>query len=268
MRVQAVAVVDQSKHVYMPPHIARNAHIIAAALVATLSLSVWVGLPESTELPEDEIRARAADAHLLVGDVQLVLPTFALPSFVSMGMVFTLDRAAARKTFREERAALRAASANHVYPLRLDMIELKLDALVSDDFGLGLKRVCTKLNADWAKSVCGRPLGESRFPLPRDRFYLADGRHLEAFRHQFTVGMENRHDQLKLMSLREGVASVICDAKLSGGYRHCTAAARISGNLVAVWTVSDRPEETAEERADRERRTIFEFVALTERRGG
>jgi hypothetical protein len=249
---------------------ARSAPVLVATIIAAISigLSLWLGAPDDTRLSEDEIKALAADSHVVIGDVRLTLPTFAVPDLVSMGAFFAVDRSAARRDFKERRAALRAASSDRTNPLRLDIMQIKLDRIMSDDFGEGLSRICGKLATEWARSVCGRPWDVSNSALPRKRFDLADMRRLDVFQSRWTVGMETVHSQLRSMTLRHDAVSVACDAKSSGDRRFCTAAMPLRGHMIAVWTVFEDAEEAAQSRAYRDGRDISDFVAMIARTGG
>jgi hypothetical protein len=207
---------------------------------------------------EDDITFLASDAHVVVGDVPLIVPFVALSGYVSQGPSFSLNRGNDRKQSKDRLAAFRkAASKVETAPL-VEKLEIRLRTFGWDDFDRTLGRICTKLNREWSKSICDDPWAPIQQAMPHDnnKFYLADGRNLAVFDNHNTVGDERVSDQLKAMKMITGEPSVVCDKLSSSKTQFCTAAVLIKQHLTAVWTVWNSNAETPAKRAAREGKAI------------
>lgn len=212
-------------------------------------------------LTDADIAALAENAHIIVGDVPLVLPFVAMPDQVSLEAFFSLDRSAARKAWKERRDAFRKAALSAANPLPLDRVTLQIETYGWNDADWdGWLKICPKLSAQWAQAVCDNPWSPILQALPPNRFHLADRRKLDVFMDAGTVGGENVYDQLQSVSLETGEASIECDPKVAGETQFCTAAVTISKDLIGVWSVWESEKESAAKQAEREGRAIVAFI--------
>ena len=209
-----------------------------------------------------DISALAKDAHVLVGDVPLVLPFVALSDQVSMGNFFSLDRHVARKEWKRRREDFQAAALNPSNAPVLNRIRLNIDTYGWNDFNWEpWRKICDQLTRKWSRAICDDPWAPLQQALPRATVYLTDDRHFDDFAGHSTIGQEIVADQLGAMSLKMGVAAVMCDHLVSSsGNRFCTAAVPIAKHLVAVWTVFDSEVESAAHQAEREGLALAVFV--------
>ena len=238
--------------------------IVGIAIVAgTLMLLGRLIAPDARYSgPTDaDMIALAKDAHVVVGDVSLVLPFVALSDQASMGTFFSLHRDKAREEWKKRRDEFRAAASSPSSAPVLNLISLSIDTYGWDDFHSEASlNICDLLTQRWSRAICNDPWSPLQQALPRETLYLADDRHFDEFARHWTVGGEIVADQLRAMSLAMGVASVVCDHAVSSERRFCKAAVPIAKHLVAVWTVLDSKAESAASQAEREGLAIAAFV--------
>ncbi len=231
---------------------------VALAVMVILLLAFKNDLQPSGPTDAD-IAALAENAHIVVGNVSLVLPFVALPDQVSMEMSFSLDRSAARKAWKQERDAFRTAALSPIGPPIVDRITVEVETYGWNDSNRRQwKKLCAQLTAKWAQSVCDNPWSPVQQALPRGRFYLADGRKIESFSNVANAGGESWADLLGRMSLEQGGVSTKCDRFGKG--RGCIAAVAISKDLIGVWSVWESEAESADTQAEREGRAIAAFA--------
>lgn len=201
-----------------------------------------------------------SDAHVVVGDVPLLLPFIALPDRVSMGSFLALDRAGAGEDWRRARAAFRAAASDPGTAPAVDLLAVNIFTYGWIGETASVETICPKLNRKWARSVCDNPWAPLRRALPENPFYLVDDRKMDAFDQHLTVGYERVSDHLRAMDLRAGSVSVVCDRTPATTPRFCTAAMTVDRHLAAVWTVWDEEGESAARMAARQGRAVRAFV--------
>lgn len=217
--------------------------------------------PQPRGPTDADITALAENAHVVVGNVSLVMPFVAMPDQVSMGAFFSLDRSAARRAWKEERDAFRTAALSTTNPPILDRITVHVETYGLNDSNPGQwLKLCAQLTPKWAQSVCDNPWSPILQALPPNRFHLADRRRLEVFEDTGTVGGDSVADQLQSVSLEAGRVSMECDPKVEGETQFCTAAVAISKDLIGVWSVWESERESAGRQAAREGRAIAAFT--------
>lgn len=208
-----------------------------------------------------DISAVAQDAHVVVGDVPLVLPFIALPDYVSAATVFSLNRSAGRAALQKKQDDFRVAASSLATAPTLATLRVRIETFGWENTNFPKwDRFCGRLTRDWSRAVCTDPQALLLQTLPSDGFYLADDRHLDVFSSHGTVGGENRWHQLQTMTLQAGQSSIACDRNVPGKQRFCTAAHPIADHLVAVWTVWDDDRESAAVMAEREGRAVGALV--------
>jgi hypothetical protein len=235
---------------------------IILTLLAGVALAIFAYLYQKRRDSDDHIKFLASDAHVVVGDVPLVVPFVALSGYVSQGPSFSLNRENDRKQAKDRLAAFRkAASSAETAPV-VEKLQFGLSAFGFDDLEAMPGRICAQLSRDWSKSVCMDPWAPLQQAMPHDGnyIYLADGRNLAVFENQSTVGGERVSDQLKAMKLITGEPSVVCDKPSNSKTQFCTAAVLIGQHLTAVWTVWNSNAETPAKRAAREGKAITALV--------
>jgi hypothetical protein len=235
---------------------------IILTLLAGVALAVFAFLYQTKRHSDDHIKFLASDAHVIVGDVPLIVPFVALTGYISEGPSFSLNRENDRKQAKDRLEAFRkAASIAGTAPV-VEKLQFGLSAFGFDDPEAMPGRICAQLSRDWSKSVCMDPWAPLLQAMPYDnnKFYLADGRNLAVFENQLTVGDERVSDQLKAMKLITGEPSVVCDKPSNSKTQFCTAAVHIKQHLTAVWTVWNSNAETPAKRAAREGKAITALV--------
>ncbi|MDZ4394957.1 hypothetical protein [Cypionkella sp.] len=234
---------------------------VAVVGLGWFSLLIGFAEPELKGPSDADITALAQDAYVIVGDVPLMLPYVAMPDQISAGQFFSLDRRAVQEQWRKDRDAFRLAASSAKGAPVLERVAVRVETYGWDDFSaFAWKKICSQLTRKWSQSVCDDPWAPLQQALPRQRFYLADDRHLDAFQWHQTAGREIVADQLRAMDLQGVRASAVCDRELNARGRSCTAGVLISQHLMAVWSVWDSENERAEQQADREGRAIVAFV--------
>jgi hypothetical protein len=231
-------------------------------LLAGVVLAVFAYLFQKKHNSDDHIKFLASDAHVVVGDVPLVVPFVALSGYVSQRPSFSLNRGNDRKQAKDRLAVFRkAASSVETAPL-VEKLEIGLRTYGWHDSDTTPGRICPKLNRKWSKSICNDPWAPIQQAMPHDnnKFYLADERSFAVFENHLTVGGARVSDQLKAMKLITGEPSVVCDKPSSSKTQHCTAAVLIGQHLIAVWTVWNSNAETPAKRAAREGKAITALV--------
>lgn len=230
-------------------------------VTAIILFSPYETAPHSRSRTDAEISALAENAHIVVGNVPLVLPFVAMPDHVSMGAFFSLNRPAAQKAWKEERDAFRASALSPTSAPILDRITVQVETYGwNDSDPRPWIKLCAQLTAKWAQSVCDNPWSPVQQALPRNRFYLADTRRLEVFSDTLMVGGETYADKLRSISLKSGEVFVNCDRKEEGERQFCIAAVAISKDLIGVWSVWQSETEAADQQAQREGRAIAAFA--------
>ncbi len=228
-------------------------------LVAAVGL-VGCGSPYRPAVATDqEIEVLASDAHVVVGEVPLVLPLIALPDYAS-APAFSRDRDRVRALRASEAFRLRARDPSTAP--QIDALQVALSAFGWRDGDPAFHRICPRLTRVWSRSICDDPFSPLVQAAPENRFYLADLTKPEAFDGHLTVGRERVGDQLRAMRLRADEVSTVCDSKPTTDTRFCTAAVRINGRLGAVWAVWDSPRAGEDHRrqSEREGRAIIAFA--------
>jgi hypothetical protein len=235
---------------------------IILTLLAGAALAVFAFLYQKKQSSDDHIKFLASDAHVVVGDVPLIVPFVALTGYISEGPSFSLNRENDRKQAKDRLAAFRkAASSAGTAPL-VEKLQFGLSAFGFDDPEAMPGRICAQLSRDWSKSVCMDPWAPLQQAMPYDhnKVYFADNRNLAVFDNHNTVGDERVSDQLKAMKMITGEPSVVCDKLSSSKTQFCTAAVLIKQHLTAVWTVWNSNAETPAKRAAREGKAITALV--------
>lgn len=204
-----------------------------------------------------DIAFLASDAHVVVGDVALVLPFVALTGYVADGPAFSLDGQQDRQMAKERLESFRKAAISPDNAPTVDRLEVDVDGYGFDPPFLG---ICAQLSRQWSKSVCDDPWAPLGQALPKHPFFLADDRKFETFHHHWTVGGERISEHLLSMNLTADHASVVCDRATSSNVKYCTAGILIKHHLAAVWTVWDSAEETSQRQAEREGKAVAAFV--------
>jgi hypothetical protein len=231
--------------------------LVATLLAPATAIMFFQAANHARHRPsEQRLSFLSSDAHVVIGDVSVVVPLAALPGYASMGQYFSLDRRKAVKQWIDRRDEFYATASNPASAPNLDKLEIAIRAVG----GNGYEGICPRLSRNWAKSVCSDPWSPIRQALPPNRFYLADDRNLEVFDSHYTVGGEKRGDQLRKMRLETNQTSLVCDMQSSSTTRFCTAAIRIGAHQIAVWSVWESEEETSRRQADREGKAIVAFV--------
>jgi hypothetical protein len=213
---------------------------------------------------EGEISALSKDAHIVIGDVPLVLPLIAISGQAGMGASFTLDNKNAGAEWEDERDSFRQAADDPTTAPSLKSLEVVIYIYGwhgDEDVPLWMK-MCPQLRPEWARAICDTNTSPILKSLPQ-RFTFVDGRDLDNFGWT-TVGGEEARDHVRAITFMDGQTSLICDRKRSEkGVRHCTAAIQAGKHLLVVWSVSDQPDrECAEAKANREGRALIAFVSL------
>ncbi|MBZ9973872.1 MULTISPECIES: hypothetical protein [unclassified Mesorhizobium] len=218
--------------------------------------------PSPKHVSDADIDFLASDAHVVVGDVPLVLPFIALTGYVAAKPSFSLNRQQDRHAATDRLEAFRKAATNPQGAAKMDQLEIEVYAYGWNDLDpQPFKRICARLSRQWSKSVCDDPWAALKQAMPENRFYVVDDRKFDAFDNHFTVGGERVSDQLHSMQLRVNEASVVCDRNLkSSKTNFCTAAIPIKQHLAAVWTVWDSTGESHSRQAEREGKAITAFV--------
>lgn len=218
--------------------------------------------PTPKHYTEADIVFLASDAHVIVGDVALVVPFVALSGYVGGKLSFSFDKQADRKAAKERMDAFRLAASHDETAPSVDSLEVAIRTYGWDDSETSVIRLCARLTRQWSRSVCNDPWAPLQQALPNglNRFYLADDRKLDTFRSWSTVGGEQVLDQLLAMRLQDGEASITCDKKVKSSTRFCTAAMPVRQHLVAVWTVWNGVQESADQQAKREGMAIRALV--------
>lgn len=197
----------------------------------------------------------------MIGDLPIRVPYVALPGYTAMRPSFDLDRVGDRKRARERLELFRNSADRQETAPVLDKLEIRVRAFGWNDFEASFRKICSLLKAHWSRSVCDDPWAPLAQALPRNRFYLADDRALAAFDNHWTAGWERIGDRLRAMKILRDTASIECDRDTSSsGTRSCTAAIRLSGRLIAVWTVWKSRHETPLQMAERESIAIQAYV--------
>lgn len=206
-----------------------------------------------------ELVILASDAHVVVADTPLVLPIIALSDLALRTWVH-LDGKPNGQLGRDRFDAFRKAAADPRTAPVEDKLGVLMIAYGADEADRRLQFICPYFSRQWSKSICVDAWAPLKQAMPR-QFYLSDDRKFGTFSNHYTVGGEQKSDQLKAMRLKVGEASIVCDQKTSStGTRFCTAAILIKGHLAAVWTVWDGSKETSSRQAEREGKAITSFV--------
>lgn len=226
-----------------------------------ISFTLLIALVTSVKIKSDRVKLQLSrlvtDAHVVVGDVSLVLPHVALRVSGMAGYSFSLnrdgDRQRALEVFYQE------SGFNKTAPI-LNKIEISLHTYGWKDSDPTLAVDCEKLSRLWSKSICNDPWAALRFAMPYSGFYFVDDRHFEVFDNFYTVAGGKRSDQLRAMVLSTGQVSISCDQEFNATTKFCTAAIQLQNHLTAVWSVWDKPTETAEDQSKREGQAIAAFL--------
>lgn len=100
----------------------------------------------ATRLTEEQIDLLASDAHVIVGDIPLVLPFVALKSYVSEGASFSLNRP---KDHQEAKSRLEAfrqlATASQTAPT-VPRLAVAINTYGWNDLGQDTSRICSRLS--------------------------------------------------------------------------------------------------------------------------
>lgn len=232
--------------------------ILAVAFCAAITIFVVSHTRQGSTRPTAaEISAFARDAHIVVGEVPLVLPFIAF-----FDRSLSLGSTADRERWWQEHEAFRLASSDPATAPELQSVDLYLSVYgwAKDTHVATWQSICPQLSRAWARSSCDDPWAPLLRALPRN-MTLADVRKPERFDSWFTIGGEKRSDHIRAMTLLPGVPDIVCDRKWSSdGARYCTAAVRVEKHLMAVWSVGDWGGETAEVKAAREGRVLVGFL--------
>lgn len=243
------------------PHRFRSSFVFLAWL-AMLGAFLTSCSPSPKHVSDADIDFLASDAHVVVGDVPLVLPFIALTGYVAAKPSFSLDRQRDRQAATDRLEAFRKAASSPQAAPAIDQLEIALYTYGWNDFDpQPFKRICGRLSRQWSKSVCDDPWAALRQAMPENRFYVVDDRKFDGFKSHFTVGGERVSDQLHSMHLKFNEATVVCDRNHElSKTTFCTAAVSIEHHLAAVWTVWDSAGETHSRQAEREGKAITAFV--------
>lgn len=204
----------------------------------------------------------STDAHINVAGHNLVVPFVALPTYISKGHSFSLDRSADLKHARERLRSFRAAAATRP-GATLDSV--RVSTFQYGNFGelRAASAICPRLTRTWARKACTDSWDPLLQAMPTGSLWLVDLGKPESFDHHSTVGGERVSEQLESMRQIGDRASIACDRKRGyRGVRFCTAAVRVDQSLGAVWFVWEGRDEaeTAVEMAEREGKMIIAFV--------
>jgi hypothetical protein len=211
-----------------------------------------------------EITLLAQDVHIVVGDVPLVFPLIALPEFSESDAFFTDDGADYAARMAAARSDFASSAASPAAAPHLDKVRIHVERFGWDDSaGARWETICAELVRDWARSVCDAHMPPLLQALPAT-FTLADAQNLKAFRDTFlSVGnLGEAAPLLQAMDLTTDEPALACGVphKPEAPYP-CLVAQRLSGDLIAVWFVSDGPDEPALTTAHREGKAIAALVA-------
>ena len=132
----------------------------------------------SKRLTEADIDFLASDAHVVIGDVSLVLPFVALRGYVSQKSSFSLNKRKDRQIAKERLETFRQAAADPQTAPTIPRLEVAMRRYGWDDFGAGTDRICARLGRQWSKFVCNNPWAALQQALPSGRFDLIDLRTL------------------------------------------------------------------------------------------
>lgn len=215
-----------------------------------------------TEASDEAISELAADAHVIIGDRRMVLPSVAVGEFQRPAASFSLNRREAGRREGGTRRALSLAASNPATAPVLPTLSVRVRPYGWNDFDPSYRRICPQLQRAWAKSVCDDPWAPLAQALPQDGFRLYDRRTPEVFQSHFTVGGERLSDQLAAMGSSSST-SISCDrASSNSSTVFCTAMTPLGGNLAATWSVweSRQGDETHQQKAEREASAIKAFV--------
>jgi hypothetical protein len=232
-----------------------------ALLFLSLCIVLVAGLaacsPSQKRYSETEIEFLASDAHVIVGDVPLVVPFVALTGLVSAKHSFSLNKSKDREVAKERLEEFRISASSQDTAPTIDNLEITMRTYGWDDFDTSLIGICSRFTRQWSRSVCNDPSSPLQQAMPNDNnhIFLVDDRKLDAFQNHRRVS-----DQLREMHLKSGETSLVCDTKSTGDTTLCTAAIAIERHLVAVWSIWGSTTEANSRQAEREGAAIKAFV--------
>lgn len=235
--------------------------VLPILFVCLMAGAVLAGCsPPSPKLHSDaDVAFLASDAHLVVGDVPLIVPFVALTGLAEKPS-FSLDRKGDRQAAEERLETFRKAAGSPQTARVMDRVEITVRPYGWDDFDVPFRRICLHLSRQWSRSVCDDPSAPLQRTMPKNGFFLADDRKLDAFQN-YSIGKgETVSGQLDRMRLKPLEASVVCDAEASSKTTLCTAATPIRQHLIAVWRVWSSSIEATSRKAEREGVAITAFV--------
>ncbi|HEX7710974.1 MAG TPA: hypothetical protein VF418_08525 [Sphingomonadaceae bacterium] len=201
----------------------------------------------------------ASDVHISIGGKPISLPFVAIDDF-AYHLSYSLDRAGDRKRELAKRNAFLRATKDSNHPLPIDKISIVVRTYGWNDIEpRPAHQICPKLTRQWSRSVCENPWAALQQALPRNRITLIDLRNLDGFWKTTGQNCSRSIDENGPPILKIGARPVLC--KAAGSNRSYKAVIRIDGDLGAMWTVSDAPQETAEKMATREGKAIAAFAS-------
>jgi hypothetical protein len=235
--------------------------VLSILSVCLMTGAVLAGCsPPSPKSHSDaEVAFLASDAHLVVGDVPLIVPFVALTGLAEKPS-FSLDRKGDRQAAEERLETFRQAAANPQTAPVMDRVEITVRPYGWDDFDAPFRRICLHLSRQWSRSVCNDPSAPLQRAMPKNAFFLADDRKLNAFQNYSIGSGETISDHLEGMRLKSMETSVVCNAEASSETTLCTAATPIRQHLIAVWRIWGSSVEATSRQAERESVAITAFV--------
>lgn len=218
-------------------------------IVGALLLILLAACEEHNNPPPPDIPFLTSDGHFMIGGHVITVPMIALRG---PDHVFTLSH---EKPAKSRKQVLKEQASDPHNPMPVDSLALLIHQYEMRDQHGASKEICPPMTRTWAQMVCR---GEHKGVLGRlpEKFDLLDRAKLDLLKHHYTVGGEQRFDQVEGMALRPGITETGCD-KTS---KFCTAVVETLPGLLAVWTVWSSEAETADQMAQRQGLAIVEFV--------
>jgi hypothetical protein len=218
-------------------------------VAAALSVFGFALLGRSGPTPPD-VRFLASDAHFMIGGQHIVIPVVAMRQF---DHTFTLARGRSESV----KDKLQTKAIDPTEPMKMEKIDLLIREYQYTGEHTASRGICPLLKRKWSETLCR---GQHRGLLSRlpEKFDLLDRDRLDLLKSEWTVGREQRYDQVKDMALQPGVTEIGCDRHS----RFCTAMVEVLPGLLAVWTVwsDEKTGGTAEQIADTQGAAIVQFV--------
>lgn len=228
------------------------------SVACIISTILGLAMPASScdqAAPEPvNVQFLSSDAHLVIGGQRFVLPFVAIRSIsfqephsnVVLYEEVTLDS--------RHQLMLRLAG-DPSNPMPTASVEIAVGTYKFHSEQTASTGICPRLTRQWARQLCRGHFGYVIGNLP-GTFILIDRGFLSRLERYWAAEGETMSDRVAAMQpLSQGNARFTCDAD-----KHCFAAILLFPDVLAVWSMGSRSEDTLEKRAESQGAAILAFA--------